>query len=148
MSKKERRKVIDLNKARGTKPITAAERTVLQQLLPNQGRYLFLEKVQEVRERLKWSDAEWTLLVREGGEEYIDDRGVKRTVPDGQLVLEHDKVAPKRIDFGEVVTNWIVEELERLEQTTPPKLQTNQMSLYKKFVISKRKEDTEPSSKE
>ena len=47
----------------------------------------------------------------------------------------------KKIDFGEVVTNWIVEELERLEQAIPPKLQTNQMSLYKKFVISKHKED-------
>ena len=141
MSKKERRKVIDLNKARGTKSITAVERSVLQQLLPNQGRYLFLEKVQEVRERLLWSDDEWKTMVREEGEEYID-RGVKRIVPNGQLVFEYDKIAPKRIDFGEVVTHWLVEELERLETAEPPKLQANQMSLYKKFVVSKRKEDT------
>ena len=139
MNKKERKKVIDLNKARGMKSITAAERTVLQQLLPNQGRYLFLEKVQEVRERLLWSDDEWKTMVREEGEEYID-RGVKRIVPVGQLVFEHDKIAPKRIDFGEVVTDWVVEELEKLEKDGD--LQSNQMSLYKKFVVSKRKEDT------
>ena len=142
MSKKERRKVIDLNKARGTKSITAAERTVLQQLLPNEGRYLLLEKVQEVRKHLLWNDKEWKLMVREAGDEYVE-RGTTRIVPDGQLVFEYDKVAPKKIDFGEVVTNWIIEELKRLETASPPKLQTNQMSLYKKFVISKHKEDAE-----
>ena len=144
MSKKERKKVIDLNKARGTKLITAAERTVLQQLLPNEGRYLFLEKVQEVRECLSWSDAEWKKMVREEGEEYTDNRGAKRTVPDGQLVFEYDKVAPKKIDFGEVLTHWLVQELEKLEKASSPnpRLQANQMSLYKKFVVSKHKEDT------
>ena len=136
--KKERKKIIELSKARGTKLITAAERTVLQQLLPNEGRYLFLEKVQEIRKCLNWSDAEWKLMVREEGDEYID-RGGKRIVPVGQLVFEYDKVASKKIDFGEVVTNWIVEELEKLEKDGT--LQSNQISLYKKFVISKHKED-------
>lgn len=101
------------------------DRLILLTILPREGNFINLKIIRQVREALSFNETE------------IKDLNLREQEVNGQHVTAWDEKAipEKDILFGEVVTQIIVKELKRLDETN--KLTMDHVPLYEKFFAQK-----------
>jgi len=98
------------------------ERITLQGLIPNEGNYITYGLIKQMRTELSFTE-----------KEIKDCKIVQR----GDRVTWDDKKdKPKEIEIPETVLSLIVLALEKVEKEG--KLNDNNISLYEKFIVSKK----------
>jgi hypothetical protein len=98
--------------------LSVMDRIVLQNLLPKEGNFANLKLLRKARESLSFTEDEnKALAFRQEGD---------------KLFWEDGFVGTKEIVIGEVVTQLIVKELKRLDESG--KLQNEHLSVFEKFM--------------
>ena len=106
--------------------LTLHERFAIPTLLPEQGNFLMMKRLRELREALPPTEAEQEEF---GFEEVLDDSGE----PTGRVRWKKEANDVEReVEIGESMTDLITKTLKKLDEQE--KLGPQHVSLYKKFV--------------
>lgn len=105
--------------------LTLQDRYVLKNLLPVEGSYTLMTRVNELRERLEASKAEKEKF---GVTDVVDTHGQ----PTGRLWWDPEKKTEREIEIGQSMTDVTVKILKKLNDGE--KLSGLQVSLFKRFV--------------
>ena len=102
--------------------LTVLERIMLGNALPEEGNFLTLKIVRELREAMSFDEVEHKRLKLrvDGGQIHWDNQAAK-------------EAGPKDIKIGEKATDVIVECLKKLDEQK--KLTQDHLSLYEKFMV-------------
>ena len=98
------------------------ERITLQGLIPVEGNYITYGLIKQMRTELSFTEKE------------IKDCKIIQT--GDRITWDDKKDKPKEIEIPETVLSMIVLALEKLEKEE--KLNDNNISLYEKFIVSKK----------
>ncbi len=118
------------NKMNEEKEFNTVERIILLNFMPREGGYFNIKKVREVREELGLNEEEIKILT-DNTTALADNKSQTN------WTAINDQVGKKAVDFGEWLTNQIVDRLKKLHDDE--KITEDHLNLYKMFVMVDKK---------